>query len=88
MNDAQRFGQVIAIAGLSVGPIAVAMGWISHVIQDSDSVAGTLAVNSVVALVMAFFVIGVTLVTLLLVIFWVWVFGVAWSSDEAKGIEE
>ena len=84
MNEVQKFGQLAAITLLSVGPMAAAMIWIGHVIQDPLSQAGTLAVSSVVVMVIALFVIGVLVVTVTLVIFWVWVFGVAWSSDEAR----
>ncbi len=85
MSTAQKFGQVIAVALLSGGPIAIAMGWVGHVIEDPGSVAGTLAVNSVVGLIIAFFVIGVVVATVALIFIWVWVLGIAWSSDEARG---
>ena len=84
MNAVQKFGQAIAVIALSTGPVVVALGWIGHVIQDPDSVAGTLAVNSGVALILAWFSVGVIVTVIALILFWVWVFGVAWDSEETR----
>ncbi len=84
MNEVQKFGQLAAITLLSVGPMAAAMVWVGHVIQDPLSKAGTLAVNSAVGIIIVLFVIGVVVVTVALVLSWVWVFGIAWDSEEAR----
>ena len=84
MSDVQRFGQVIAISILSFGPIAAAALWVNHVINDSTSEAGTLAVNSVLAILGAALFVGAATILVALIVFWVWVFGIAWSSKEAR----
>ncbi len=88
MNDLQRFGQVIAILVLSMGPVAAAMLWANHVITDPESVAGSLATASVIAMAGVSITIGIMVILLALVVFWVWVFGIAWSSDEAREVAE
>ena len=84
MSKFQKFGQVIALFILSVSPVVAAMGWALHVIEDSESVAGSLAVNSVLAVLGSFMIIGIVAVTVMLILFWVWVFGIAWDSEEAR----